>query len=102
MKFGAFVPCPECRQAPGTEEELALSLAMTDHYFDIPTLEQIGASIRQGQPPKLAPETHSELVEMIRDSGMLQRIQTMFSDPDQEPMLPQVDPPPRKRWGKFW
>ena len=48
IKFGAFVPCPECGGFPRNEDELALSLAMTDHYFDMPTLDQMGATIRDG------------------------------------------------------
>jgi hypothetical protein len=31
LKFGAFCPC-ECGAMPQTEDELAISLAMTDHY----------------------------------------------------------------------
>ena len=33
LKFGAFCPC-QCGAMPQTEDELAISLAMTDHYFD--------------------------------------------------------------------
>ena len=71
IKFGAFVPCPECSAAPQTEDDLALSLAMTDHYFDMPTLEQMGAAVRDGHPPHLGSQTHAQLIETIRSSGML-------------------------------
>ena len=56
IKFGAFCPCDECEAAPSSEDELALSLAMTDHYFDQATLDQMGAAVRDGHPPQLSPE----------------------------------------------
>src|SRR5579871_5234 len=78
IKFGAFVPCPECSGFPQTEDDLALSLAMTDHYFDMPTLEQMGASVRDGVPPHLDPDTHRELIQQIRTSGVLAQLKGMF------------------------
>jgi hypothetical protein len=94
IKFGAFVPCPECSAAPRTEDELALALAMTDHYFDRPTLEQMGAAVRDGHPPQLDPQTHAQLVETIRASGMIAKLAGIT--PAQE------RPPPKKPWWKFW
>ena len=43
IKFGAFVLCPHCNARPSADEELVLSLAMTDHYFDLATMKQMGA-----------------------------------------------------------
>ena len=85
IKFGAFVPCPECSAFPRTEDDLALSLAMTDHYFDMPTLEQMGASVRDGEPPHLDPETHANLVQQMRGSDILEKLQAMFDNRDQAP-----------------
>ena len=53
IKFGAFVHCPGCGVKPKTDDELALSLGITDHYFDISTLKKIGLSIREGKTPHL-------------------------------------------------
>ena len=99
IKFGAFVPCPECSACPQTEDDLALSLAMTDHYFDRPTLEQMGAAIRDGKPPHLEPDTHARLIQQIRSSGMLAHLQQMSAG--QDPPEPER-PPPKNRWWKFW
>ena len=74
LKFGAFCPCGECTAVPQTEDELALSLAMTDHYFDTPTLDQMGASIRDGKPPHLSPETREHLIASFRESGLLEQL----------------------------
>src|SRR5262245_35907353 len=101
IKFGAFVPCPKCAGMPQTEDELALSLAMTDHYFDMPTLEQMGASVREGKPPHLGPETHAQLIEMIRGMGLQEKLKTMSDmSPPPDPSL--TAPPVKKPWWKFW
>jgi len=98
IKFGAFVPCPKCHDCPETEDDLALSLAMTDHYFDMPTLEQIGASVRDGKPPKLDPETHAQLVDTIRSSGMLVKRQGMAKEASKTSESSSTNRP----WWKFW
>jgi hypothetical protein len=70
IKFGAFCPCPECDAAPKSEDDRVISLAMTDHYFDMDTLQQMGRSVRErGEPPNLDPETRKNLLETIRGSG---------------------------------
>jgi len=35
IKFGAFVPCKHCGELPKEDDDWILSLAMTDHYFDL-------------------------------------------------------------------
>lgn len=102
IKFGAFVPCPQCSATPKTEDDLVLSLAMTDHYFDMPTLEQMGAAVRDGNPPHLDPQTYTQMIEMIRSSGMLGMLT------DLQPRLEEVAEfgpkmlPSKKPWWKFW
>ena len=49
MKFGAFNPCEKCGVVPHGEDELAVSLAISDHYCDQKNLEQIGANIATGK-----------------------------------------------------
>src|SRR5260370_11299722 len=73
-KFGAFVPCPDCSAMPQDEEQLALSLAMTDHYFDVPSLQNMAADLRSGKPVHLAPETRTQLIDQIRAEGLLQKL----------------------------
>ena len=102
IKFGAFVPCPECSSAPQTEDELALALAMTDHYFDMPTLEQMGAAVRDGNPPHLNPQTHAQLIETIRSSGMLAKLARLSSTPGEEVPAAEQRPPRKKPWWRFW
>src|SRR5262245_20199842 len=68
IKFGAFVPCPECSATPRTENDFVLSLLMTDHYFDMPTLEKMGAEVRNGNPPQIDPQTRAQLIAVLRAS----------------------------------
>jgi hypothetical protein len=102
IKFGAFVPCPKCFAAPQTEDDLALSLAMTDHYFDMPTLEQMGAAVRDGNPPHLAPQTHAQLIKTIRSSGVLAKLPGLSPVPGQEVAPAGERSPPKRPWWKFW
>jgi hypothetical protein len=55
LKFGAFNSCGKCGGSPKTEDDFALSLAMTDHYFDKPTLEKMGADLKMESRPTLIP-----------------------------------------------
>lgn len=87
FKFGAFGPCRACGTAPSNEDELAYSLAMTDHYFDQQTLAQIKQAIRNGEPPSLDPGTKAQLVKQIRSMP---------------PLFGFVKRHERKPWWKFW
>lgn len=69
MKWGAFNACPKCKAAPSSEDDMAISLAMSDHYFDKPTMEQMGADIAAGKPLQLDPATRLNLINTIRGVG---------------------------------
>lgn len=101
-KFGAFVSCPECHAAPKSEDDLALSLAMTDHYFDMPTLEQMGAAVRDGKPPHLNPETRASLIETIRTSGIMAKLAELPGLSCDSMSCAAESPQPQKPWWKFW
>jgi hypothetical protein len=102
IKFGAFVPCPKCSAYPQTEDDLALSLAMTDHFFDMPTLEQIGASVRDGKPPDLDPATHAQLVEQIQSVGGLAEFNEILQRGAAAHHHDGDRPPRKKPWWQFW
>ena len=42
MKHGSFTDCPHCMGRPVTDDELVLSLAMTDYYLNLATMKQMG------------------------------------------------------------
>jgi len=80
-KFGAFVPCPECHVAPKTEDALVMSLALTDHYFDLDVLSEIAESIRaDGEPPNLDADSREHLLKQIRDNAWTLSILGLESD----------------------
>jgi hypothetical protein len=74
FKVGAFCDCQSCGAWPQTEDQLALSLAMTDNYFDIPTLERMATDIRGGEPVHLDPQSREQLVQQVRSSGILEQM----------------------------
>jgi hypothetical protein len=105
LKGGAFLPCEACSALPQDEEELALSLAMTEQFFDLPALKRIGTSIAEGKPPELDEQTRAEMLAIIRGQDSL------FSSRERSARLPRLDgadrsendpASPIKPWWKFW
>lgn len=64
FKWGAFNPCEKCGAKPVDPDQLAVSMAMSDHHFDKPDLERFGAAIQAGRPAPIDPD----LVRGIRDT----------------------------------
>ena len=93
MKWGAFNPCPKCKAAPGSEDELAVSLVLSDHYQDKPTMERIGMDIAAGQPAVLDPETRLDCIKNIRDMGL-------YPDAARATDIDYTPPPVEKPWWK--
>src|ERR1700731_1126419 len=81
FKFGAWAPCPKCRALPRTEDDYVVSMALTDHYFDRPTLEQMGQSVKQGQKPKLDAQSRENLIQELRKTGWIEKLSRMQSSP---------------------
>lgn len=72
MKHGAFKLCPECNRRPESEDDMAASLAFTDHYYTPEDLKRIGSDIAKGEFPKFDPATWEELLGGVRNiRGML-------------------------------
>ena len=69
-KTGAFVPCPVCGARPQTEDELALSFAMTDWHFDLSALQKMGERIANGHPQTLDPKAREHFINKIRKDGL--------------------------------
>src|SRR5215831_4148 len=67
MKFGAWVPCSACGARPASDREINLSMAMTDHYFDLETLEQMGAKIKQGIEIQIVNQKGEPLVDIFAE-----------------------------------
>jgi len=103
IKFGAFVPCPKCGAEPRSEDDLVLSLAMTDHYFGPEDLEAMGRRVAEGDPPRLAPETHADLVATLRESGIMDTMERERRRAEARHAAAGPEAGLAKRpWWKFW
>ena len=67
LKFGAFTPCQSCGVTPSSDDDLIVSIAMTDHYHSVADLEQMGQRIRDGDSPELSDDTRRELMESLHE-----------------------------------
>jgi hypothetical protein len=67
FKFGAFVECKSCGERPNSDDDFVLSLAMTDHYFDLSTLTEMGEAVKSGDPPKLDSKTRTDLLAKLEE-----------------------------------
>jgi hypothetical protein len=61
VKQGAFVPCRDCGNLP---EDSELSIALTDHYLDIATLEDFGRVIKQLRG--IAPDEETAMMSFLQ------------------------------------
>jgi len=67
MKFGAFVDCKKCNAKPTTDDDRALSLVMTDHYFEMEALKELGARIKNGEEITLGEEEKQRIIELLHE-----------------------------------
>ena len=63
IKHGAFTPCGEFGQTPKSDIDLAYSLALTDHYFRVDTLQEISDDFKKtGERPHLSPDQEAQML----------------------------------------
>ena len=67
IKFGAFVDCDKCNAKPTTDDDRAVSLMLTDRFFQMDTLHEIGKSIKNGEKFVLAEEEKKMYFEALND-----------------------------------
>jgi hypothetical protein len=70
FKHGAFNTCDSCRFRPVDDYDVAYSLALTDHYFALETLREIGAALPKRGRPSLPPEQEKQMLATIRDPNL--------------------------------
>jgi hypothetical protein len=81
FKTGAFTPCTNCGAMPKEENEFILSLALTDHFFDKSSLQDMGADIETGVKIQLEPETQQVLLQKIQEpetASMLKWLKELY------------------------
>lgn len=97
MKFGAFNPCAGCGASPQSEDDFAISLAMTDHYFPKSELEKLGEQVARGEKLQIDPEVHERFVQLLRSE---KRFQAPVSPDEVDPL--DFPAKPEAAWWAFW
>ncbi|MBA6348812.1 hypothetical protein [Colwellia sp. BRX8-9] len=92
IKFGAFMLCSHCSATPSADEDLVLSLSMTDHYLDLATLKRIGGDIKIGKFPHLDEESRQYLLKELQE----------FKKNPLSNLMPANVPAPAKKKSKWW
>jgi RNA polymerase subunit RPABC4/transcription elongation factor Spt4 len=67
IKQGAFTDCLHCGSTPVTEDWLFLSLTMTDRYFELATMNQMGVALAEGAPPHLDEKSRQDLLKQLEN-----------------------------------
>jgi hypothetical protein len=67
IKFGAFVVCDKCEALSESEDDLMLSVVLTDQYFGPATLQQMGRAIEAGELLELVQSTRDTLLPSVRE-----------------------------------
>ena len=67
-KRGAFNTCSQCGAVPRADDELMLSLAFSDHYFEPDKLQQIGSEIKAGSTPQLGDDLRTALAPAVQEA----------------------------------
>jgi hypothetical protein len=99
MKFGAFNYCGTCKRRPISDDDLMLSLTMTDRFLDDPVLERLARDVKLGHVPELDEKSRTKLLPQI------ERVKAMLGlDRMSGAVGPECAPTPRNaaRWWRFW
>lgn len=67
-KFGALNSCQSCRAMPISDDDIVYSIALSDHYFDLATLEDIGKRLASGRSVDLDPESYETIRKGLIES----------------------------------
>lgn len=68
FKYGAFLPCQKCSSVPETDDQLMLSLAISDHYLDDAALTAVSKDIATGNCPQLDEDSKIALRPSIEEA----------------------------------
>jgi hypothetical protein len=49
-KFGALCPCDRCGITPSSTSEKAKSVLLSDHYYTLNELNELGKAVKSGEP----------------------------------------------------
>lgn len=93
-KLGAFTPCPACKSSPKDEEQLALSMALCDHFHSKRDLTVFAVDIRAHRKLVLAPGVLEQAREALKDKQLVAML-GLVADRDQQAQGTQPKSPAR-------
>lgn len=70
FKFSAWAECDKCGMKPRSDDDIVVSLVMTDHYYDESSLKHLGGQINKGFKITLEDDMKKELLEDIHSPAM--------------------------------
>ena len=65
MKFGAFVECSACHAMPESDDDLVLSIALTDHYLPAEALIRESDLVKRGIRPVVEDAFRTRLLTQL-------------------------------------
>ena len=98
FKFGSFNPCDKCGALPDTEDDYALSVIYSSHFFPHQELEDIVRQIAGGKravlkPDMLPPEMMRIIVE--QSQNMKAMCEKMWNNAKEPPPKSSASPDPK-------
>ena len=66
-KSSALGPCPHCGSLPEVDDDLILSLAITERHLDEAGMDAIARSIKEGKRPKLDKKKRQQLLAHLEE-----------------------------------
>ncbi len=81
FKTSAFIPCYQCGAIPKQDDDIILSLALTDHFFDRNTLTNLGETIQNGEQVQLDAQTQAVLRQKLQEpetASMIKYLKDLF------------------------
>lgn len=68
LKFGSFTECENCHRTPENDDDMAFSMALSDHYFSLEQLNEIGNKIKNGENVKLNDADKQRFISEMKDA----------------------------------
>lgn len=67
IKYGALIKCIKCGNIPNSVDELAVSMALNDHFFNHDTLNELTEAIKSGQKPPYGSAHIAQLIHLFSE-----------------------------------
>lgn len=71
MKWGAFTACKNCGARPKSDDDLMLSIMLTNHNLSSDQLAYYGRSIKAGKPPLIRESEKAKLRPVLEEAKVL-------------------------------